>query len=75
MNSHFALHTSGLAELMAFCEALTWPATEHDRRTFEALFRYVSADLSAPEIGEAERLARHVFPGLEGLPIAQEASK
>jgi hypothetical protein len=67
MSPDFQACSPGLAELAAFCEAMTWPATDHDRRTFEALFRYVSPELSAAEKGEAERLSRHLFRNLEGL--------
>ena len=74
MNSGPPSRTSGLAELMVYCEALTWPATEHDRRTFEALFRCVAPELSLPERGEAERLARHKFPGLDEGSVSKDLS-
>lgn len=61
MSSTVLPRSPALAELTAFCEAMTWPATDYDRRTFEALFRCVSSELSMQERGEIERIARHFF--------------
>lgn len=75
MNSICSTRSPGLAELAAFGEAMTWPATDHDRRTFEALFRCVSAELSAPEKGEAERLARLLFTDINSHSITCDFSR
>ena len=67
MSSSVLPSSPALAELTAFCEAMSWPATDYDRRTFEALFRCVSSELSMQERGEIERLARHYFMDGKGL--------
>ncbi|MEN9681971.1 MAG: hypothetical protein RLZZ627_1864 [Pseudomonadota bacterium] len=75
MNVNLQSCSPALAELTAFFEAMTWPATDYDRRTFEALLRCVAPSLSAPEKGEAERLARHLFTDIESLAGARDSSR
>jgi|APCry1669190591_1035303.scaffolds.fasta_scaffold61383_1 hypothetical protein len=75
MNLNLQSCSPALAELAAFGEAMTWPATDHDRRTFEALLRCVAPALSAPEKGEAERLARHLFTDFESLAGSNNSSR
>ena len=67
MNARFHSHSSGFAELTAFCDALTGPATPHDQRAFEAILRCVSANLSLSEKDEAERLAQRLFSEAKGF--------
>lgn len=73
MNTGLASESRGFAELVAFCDALIWPPTEHDRRAFEAIFRCISPELSVPEWTAAQRLSKDLFLNFEG-PVSQMES-
>ena len=53
--------SAALAELKAFCDSLSFPATAHDVSAFMALFRCLETDLSMGERSEVEQLVQRYF--------------